>query len=124
MAWYEQWHRLWCPSLNKGTQQAIEENNSSAHLLAHLQRFGTTAGLDLSDANLDGAVLDGLRLDGIKLGDYHRRRGAKLGRASLVGTSLRGAELCFADLTSAKLRRADLTHADLAYTVLDHADLR
>jgi hypothetical protein len=93
-------------------------------LVDHLQRHGTAAGLDLSNADLEGVVLDGLNLDGIKLGDYARRRGARLERASLVGTSLRSAALCFADFTGAKMRRADLTGADLAYAILDHADLR
>lgn len=68
---------------------------------------GTLAGLDWSNANLEGADLRDQECARIIL------RNATLIRADLRGANLQGADLKAADLTGADLTGADLTGADL-----------
>jgi hypothetical protein len=65
------------------------------------------AGVNLSQARLDGAVLDYINLKG----------------ANLLNVSFKGAIIRSSDLTNAKLQRANLTHASLCNSNLENANL-
>ena len=106
-------------------------------------KFVTTVGCYLSDANLSDANLSYASLRNVHLSNANLKdvdlsfanlietnlstanlSNANLFEANLSNASLIEANLCFADLRHADLRHADLRHADLRCADLRYADLR